>query len=220
VARDNAAVPERSTSTRRAGAALLLVVATATGTAVTAPATALPPVVRFRPVLAELPPSGGPQSVTQAEADAITTAIASCDASAVLALPVVATATAADDIAGACLVLPTSASFGDARFYLGPARLEGHDIAKARRRFVHGQGHLVEVQLTKGGKRRFDQLTAELFQKKAPRNQLAITVDGSVVSAPSVKQKRFPDGALQISGDLNRREARDLAAALSAGGGS
>jgi preprotein translocase subunit SecD len=182
-----------------------------------AQSSAAPSAVRFRPVLAELPPAGPPVAVTQTEADAITIAILSCDASAVAGLRVISTMTAANDAAASCVVLPVDDSLGDARLYLGPAQVTDTDIRSVRRRFVQGHGYVVEVRLTTSGKDGFDDLTADLFHRKSPRNELAITVDGVVVSAPSIERERFPDGTLQIAGDLTKREAGALAAAMARG---
>jgi preprotein translocase subunit SecD len=203
---------------RRVVAAGALLATVLGGTpAAAGPAPTAPSIVRFRPVLAELPPPDGPVSVTQAQADAITLTILSCDPSAVLGLPVVSTMTAANDVADSCVVLPVTESVGSARLYLGPAQLTDTDIQSVRRRFVPNHGYVVEVRLTTGGKRGFDKLTADLYRRRPPRDQVAITVDGAVVSVPTIERKRFPDGALQIAGNLTKREAGDLAAAMGRG---
>ena len=71
---------------------------------------------------------------------------------------------------------------------------------------------LVAVKLTAEGTKRFDDEAA-----KHQGDQLAILVNGKVVSAPVIQASKF-GGVLQISGLLTtQKEAQELATALSSG---
>lgn len=71
---------------------------------------------------------------------------------------------------------------------------------------------LVVVKLTDEGTKRFDDEAA-----KHLGDQLAILVNGKVVSAPVIQASKF-GGVLQISGLLKtQKEAQELATALSSG---
>ena len=71
---------------------------------------------------------------------------------------------------------------------------------------------LVALKLTAEGTKRFDDEAA-----KHHGDQLAILVNGKVVSAPVIQASKF-GGALQISGLLTtQKEAKQLATALSSG---
>ncbi len=106
----------------------------------------------------------------------------------------------------------------DVRYDLGPVAVPGTDVARARARLDEqsAQGWLVDVTFTAAGARRFAALTAELAPKAPPANQLAMVLDGTVISAPVVQQQ-LTDGRVQISGSFTRSSAEELAAQLSAG---
>ena len=91
---------------------------------------------------------------------------------------------------------------------------------------------IVEIELTPAGTAAFSELTRELAQRGADQapdgdemaalQHLAIVVDDRVVSVPFIDFRTAPDGidgarGVQISGDLNADDARQLAALLSAG---
>lgn len=66
------------------------------------------------------------------------------------------------------------------------------------------------------GRAAWDQLTEQCFQRVEPcaSGQIAIVLDGSIVSAPTVLQPTLPE--VQISGDFTEAEAHDLADAIDA----
>ncbi|WP_343041393.1 SecDF P1 head subdomain-containing protein [Streptomyces typhae] len=105
----------------------------------------------------------------------------------------------------------------DVRYTLGPVAVPGTDVSTARSHLSkYGTGWVVDITFTAAGTRRFADLTAELVTQAPPANQLAMVLDGTVISAPSVSQK-LTDGRVQISGDFTRAAAEELAAQLSAG---
>jgi preprotein translocase subunit SecD len=56
----------------------------------------------------------------------------------------------------------------------------------------------------------FKRLTARIYQESPPRNQLAIVVDGKVVSSPAV-QSPILGGTVQIEGNFTKDAAKHLA---------
>ncbi len=76
-------------------------------------------------------------------------------------------------------------------YHVGPAFLTGSDIEGAEAGFIQGLasgGYIVDPQFTDEGGEKFRQATAELslYPVGDPRRQMAIVVDGSVISAPGI----------------------------------
>ena len=104
---------------------------------------------------------------------------------------------------------------------VGPAGGTGEvfkDDATAR--ILSGSGWGVTVSLRGGsnGEGVWNTLAAECFNASAtcPTRQLAIELDGEVISAPTVQQPSFT-GSVQISGSFTESEARNLARVLNSG---
>ncbi len=104
---------------------------------------------------------------------------------------------------------------------VGPAGGTGEvfqDDATAR--ILSGSGWGVTVSLRGGSKGEgiWNTLAAECFNATAtcPTRQLAIELDGEVISAPTVQQPSFT-GSVQISGSFTESEARNLARVLNSG---
>ncbi len=70
------------------------------------------------------------------------------------------------------------------------------------------QGYGVSLQLDGEGAKRFDEVAAQHVNE-----QLAILLDGEVISAPTLQTTHF-GGRAQISGHFTEKEARDLASSL------
>jgi preprotein translocase subunit SecD len=68
---------------------------------------------------------------------------------------------------------------------------------------------------------RFNAAAAECFAKTAvcPTGQLAIVIDGEVISAPSINEARFERDQIQISGTFDEASATALAAQIDASAG-
>jgi preprotein translocase subunit SecD len=105
--------------------------------------------------------------------------------------------------------------------YVGPAGGTGEvfkDDATAR--ILSGSGWGVTVSLRGGanGEGVWNKLAAECYNATAtcPTRQLAIELDGEVISAPTVQQPSF-SGSVQISGSFSESEARNLARVLNSG---
>ncbi|WP_419993452.1 protein translocase subunit SecD [Streptomyces boninensis] len=107
---------------------------------------------------------------------------------------------------------------GQAKYALGPVKVEGVDIKKAQATFDQqsGSGWIVEMQFNDKGTSKFTKVTTELSKQQQPMNQFAIELDGEVISAPSVSNP-IPGGNAQISGSFTQESADSLANVLSYG---
>ncbi|WP_392969453.1 hypothetical protein [Streptomyces sp. LN245] len=77
-------------------------------------------------------------------------------------------------------------------------------------------GRVVRLGFDPVGAKEFSALTGTLSANSAPQNQMAIVLDGAVISAPSVNQ-RLGDGTAEISGSFTRESAERLAVTLGSG---
>ena len=122
-------------------------------------------------------------------------------------------------------VAPDQAGFIKARggsiCYVGPSGGTGEvfqDDATAR--ILSGSGWGVTVSLRGGssGEDVWNVLASECFNATAtcPTRQLAIDLDGEIISAPTVQQANFT-GSVQITGSFTESEARNLARVLNSG---
>ena len=172
--------------------------------------------LRFRPVLADLPPQT-PQQAQAPVDDATKAAIASCDATAIQGLQSVPNTNSGEDAASACVVFPSrKQQQAQPRYLLGPAALTGKDTSGAKSEFLQGQGYGVTLSLKGSGQDKFNQLAQESFPKQPPQNSVAIVLDGVVQSAPAFREPSFP-GDVQITGNFSQGEAEDLASILQYG---
>jgi preprotein translocase subunit SecD len=97
------------------------------------------------------------------------------------------------------------------KYLLEPAAATGGDVATAEPKLIHSRWG-VEIAFTGEGQNRITALTGEL----APtQGQVAIVLDTTVVSAPTVQQAIT--GNVEIQGDFTRDEAAVLAAQLDGG---
>lgn len=192
--------------------------------------------LRFRPVLANIPPtaavSGAGKTTTTTVSpttkQALLAAISSCNATQISSLvssgAEVPNTPVESDSANACVVLPTRNS--KQRLLLGPvnpnptlglpAGLTGSDVDSASRTFAQGQGYAVSVSLKSAGLTKFNKLAAVSFGQTAPRNEVAIVLDGLIYSAPAFQAQSF-SGAVQITGNFSPSEASDLATVINYG---
>lgn len=76
-----------------------------------------------------------------------------------------------------------------------------------------GTTWVVQVTLNDTDGDKFAALTSALYQLPAPRNQLAIVIDGKVITAPTITQP-ISGPELEISGAFTRKDATDLARRL------
>jgi hypothetical protein len=176
-----------------------------------APATAA---LQFRPVLVERTPA-----VTAAPG---VTASRGTEPSRGTEVPGLETLAA-----GGCADLPSTAVppadeplvtcsvTGDRVYQLGPVEVSGAEIVSvsATPGPDSSSGWVIELKASEAGKTGIADLTRRLSGKQPPENQLAVVVDGLVVTAPAV-QEPITAGELQISGSFDQAAARDLVARI------
>ena len=100
------------------------------------------------------------------------------------------------------------------RYGLGPSELSADPVESAEASQATPDEWVVTVQLTDAATSEFSDLTERLIQVGPPLNQVAVVINGVVVTAPAV-QETITTGLLQISGPLNEQEASALALSLS-----
>lgn len=107
---------------------------------------------------------------------------------------------------------------GLTKYILAPAEVLGRQIAKASAGIDTQGGSAWYVSLTFNGEgtKAFGALTTRVTTLPEPLNQVAIVLDGLVVSSPRINEP-IPSGNAQITGSFTQREAQDLANVLKYG---
>lgn len=122
------------------------------------------------------------------------------------------------------LLLVTCDATGAAKYILGPVEVDGTSITSASSGLRTGSNGAVtnewavQLELNNEGTEAFRETTSRLNTLQSPRNQFAITLDGMVISAPSLSPGVvITDGRPEISGSFTRDTAATLANQLSFG---
>jgi preprotein translocase subunit SecD len=108
------------------------------------------------------------------------------------------------------------------KFILGPVEVEGSTISDATSGLAtNSQGNstgqwAVNIDFNGKGTTEFKNVTSRLVSLTAPRNQFAIVLDGSVITAPSTNSA-ITDGSAQITGNFTSDSAKTLADQLKFG---
>jgi preprotein translocase subunit SecD len=202
--------------------------------------------LRFRPVLEILPPDAStPVSVPTTAAPApagpdVSTTVAPTDTTAAptattaptTATTVLATTTPENDKADQQVVLPQLDSKGNVlrRYLLGPAFLTGSAVSGADSVFQNGWAVSLNMKGGANGIDTWNKVTEECFNGvstcpgigSAGRGLVAITLDGTVKSAPEIQPSNqafspFSADQISISGNFTEGEADDLALVLKYG---
>jgi len=107
---------------------------------------------------------------------------------------------------------------GLTKYILAPAEVLGRQISKASAGLDAQSGSAWYVSLTFNGEgtKAFGAITARVTSLASPLNQVAIVLDGLVVSAPRINEA-IPSGSAQITGSFTQLEAQDLANVLKYG---
>jgi preprotein translocase subunit SecD len=107
---------------------------------------------------------------------------------------------------------------GGTKYILAPAEVLGRQISKASAGLDTQGGSAWYVSLTfnNEGTSAFGALTARVTGLAEPTNQVAIVLDGLVVSSPRITEA-IPSGNAQITGSFTQLEAQDLANVLKYG---
>jgi preprotein translocase subunit SecD len=104
------------------------------------------------------------------------------------------------------------------RYLLAPAVVVGRDVRGATAAIdpQSASGWFVSLDFNGDGTKKFGQLTQDVVNLPAPQNQVAIVLDGVVVSAPRINEAIL-GGQAQITGSFSQLEAQDLANVLKYG---
>ena len=107
---------------------------------------------------------------------------------------------------------------GGSKYILAPAEVLGQEIQGATSGYdpQSGAAWFVSLDFNSEGTKKFGALTARVTSLTSPLNQVAIVLDGLVVSAPSINEA-IPSGSAQITGSFTQVEAQDLANVLKYG---
>ena len=107
---------------------------------------------------------------------------------------------------------------GASKYILAPAEVLGRQVSKAAAGIDQQGASAWYVLLTFNGEgtKAFGSLTARVTSLASPQNQVAIVLDGLVVSAPVINEA-IPSGNAQITGSFTQVEAQDLANVLKYG---
>ena len=109
-----------------------------------------------------------------------------------------------------------------AKYLLGPVEVDGKDISDASAGVITTQTGAstgqwaVDIVFNDAGTKKFAATTTRLVGLQGARNQFAIVLDGSVISAPST-QAAITNGKPQISGGFTQVSAKTLADQLKYG---
>ena len=194
----------RAIAVALAGAVLVV-----TGTPAVAGERARPANVQFRQVLATLPPSTAGAAAPLTNDGGL---VESCDPAAVTVAASVPTSVR--NRADQCVVLEQGAPGEGARLYLGPVMLDGDAVRHAVGGPTSSGQAVIDLRLTAAGKTALNRFAADAFELPPPLNQMAVVVDGRVVTAPAFQESTFP-GGVQVSGTFSTQEARALGRRIS-----
>ncbi|MET8142300.1 protein translocase subunit SecD [Sphaerisporangium sp. NPDC005288] len=106
---------------------------------------------------------------------------------------------------------------GDARYILEKAAVKGTEVSGATSGVDSTTGEwIVQVTFKSKGASEFAKTTGQITSAPQPRNQLAMVLDGLVISAPVIEEP-IPGGQARISGSFTQKSATDLANQLKYG---
>jgi preprotein translocase subunit SecD len=111
---------------------------------------------------------------------------------------------------------------GQSKYRLGPVVISGSDIKKAQAVFETAsstnltQGWAINFSLSGSGSTAFCDATTTALNAAPPQDQIAIAVDRSIISSPTVNGA-ICAGSGVISGSFTEQRAKDLATQLNAG---
>lgn len=171
--------------------------------------------LRFRQVLAEAAAIGGTGADAATPIGGISPELNSRFATLDCTNPANLQGTGADVPAETIVACARS---GSAKYILGPAEVLGQQVSEATAGIDQQGASAWFVSLTFDGEgtRAFGAITSRVTSLPAPQNQVAIVLDGLVVSAPSIREA-IPTGQAQITGSFSQVEAQDLANVLKYG---
>jgi preprotein translocase subunit SecD len=171
--------------------------------------------LRFRQVLAESSALGGSNTSAATPVAGVSADVNARFAALDCTNPANLQGTGADaptDVIVAC------SRTGSSKYILAPAEVLGRQVSKAAAGIDQQGASAWYVLLTFNGEgtKAFGSLTARVTSLASPQNQVAIVLDGLVVSAPVINEA-IPSGNAQITGSFTQVEAQDLANVLKYG---
>ncbi len=188
--------------------------------------------LQFRPVLANVPidpqsetttTSGDPAATTTTAAGATTTTIDPTKTVGGLPLDVCTAGLTAEEInaTGQAVLPQCKDGLLVGSYAVGPVSLTGSALETARANLGNTGQWVVAPTFKSGsdGIGGFNAVAGQCFSKGStcPTGQLAIVLDGRVLSAPSINSQSFKADQIEISGSFTERTAKDLATALKYG---
>jgi preprotein translocase subunit SecD len=129
---------------------------------------------------------------------------------------------AAGQVDDPTLPIATCDTDGYSKYVLGPVEVEGTDVADANAGTVttstgaSTNTWAVNLKFTADGTTKFANTTGRLFPLKDPQNRFAITLDGYVITAPTL-QAVITGGTAQITGNFDKNSSKALADQLKYG---
>lgn len=192
--------------------------------------------LQFRPVLANVPVT--PQSTTTTTVDPAASSTTTADPNVStttttidegktvggLPLDVCTTGLTSEELnpTGEAVLPECKSGQLVASYAVGPVSLTGSALDTARAQLNSNNGQWEVAPTFKGGEDGiglFNGVAATCYSKSqgCPTGQLAIVLDGRVLSAPVIQQASFQADQIVISGSFTEREAKDLATALKYG---
>ena len=107
---------------------------------------------------------------------------------------------------------------GASKYILAPAEVLGRQISTASAAInqTTGSGWYILLNFNNEGTKAFGTLTTRVTKLPAPQNEVAIVLDGLVVSAPAIIEA-INSGSAQITGSFTQTQAVDLANVLKYG---
>ncbi|MFI6299870.1 protein translocase subunit SecD [Nonomuraea sp. NPDC050790] len=106
---------------------------------------------------------------------------------------------------------------GSAKYILDVAKVVGTDIDTATAGVRPGSTDwVVQLDFKSAGASEWSKLTSVAFNSQPPRSQVAVVLDGLVITAPVI-QGPIPGGRAEITGGFNQKSATDLADQLKYG---
>jgi preprotein translocase subunit SecD len=171
--------------------------------------------LRFRQVLAESAALGGTGTDTATPSSGVNAAINAQFAALDCTNPANLQGTGADSPSDTIVACSRE---GASKYILAPAEVLGQQVSKASSGLDQQGTSAWFVSLTFNGEgtKAFGALTSRVTSLPSPQNQVAIVLDGLVVSAPVINEA-IPSGNAQITGSFTQTEAADLANVLKYG---
>ncbi len=110
--------------------------------------------------------------------------------------------------------------YGKPIYRLGPALVSGDTIEGATATIQQGQWMVLPVfKSGKDGIDKFNDAASKCYSRaeECPLGQLAVVLDGEVLTAPEIQEPRFSRDQVQITGAFKEEEAKKVAVALEYG---